>query len=329
MELKFSITNDYIKVCELKIAPVADSINHLHALFDFDDAWDDSIKTAVFGGIGKTYHVILQSDNRCVIPWEVLTGTYFTVSVFGINDLERITSTEIKIPLAPSGYKSGQSPSEPSDSAYTQLLGMIAFIITGKDSLNKFIQGSTEVAEIINIDETSSGKITLKDALENCVTKNKYYYTADNTQNYQFQEMVNLMPKAEDSIGKSEIIPNSGGMLGIEVLQDVSNKENKTEILNKTGDTLNVTMDDNTETRCSVVNTLTLTLPESTNPDYISSINFTSSYPATNIIYPDTISMMGMDCMSNVFVPENNKRYNIILYYDGDSFVGVVGGYDR
>ena len=165
MELQFKITNDHICEVGLKIAPVADSVNHLYAAFEFDDAWDGAVKTAIFGGGGKTYHVILKSDNKCVIPWEVLTGPCFTVSAFGITGTERITATELKIPLAPSGYKNGQSPSEPSDSAYTQLLQMLSWVITNKAALTKFAEGSTDVPDMINI-PTEDGSITLTQALD-------------------------------------------------------------------------------------------------------------------------------------------------------------------
>ena len=150
-ELKFIITNDHIKLERLSVAPVSDSINHLYASFDFDSAWDGCVKTAIFSGSGKVYHAILPDDNRCVIPWEVLTGARFAVSAFGTKDDFRITATELTIPLDKAGLKCAQTPSEPSDSAYTQLLQMLSWVITNKAALTKFAEGSTDVPNMINI----------------------------------------------------------------------------------------------------------------------------------------------------------------------------------
>ena len=40
MNLHFNITNDHIKLMSLSDYPVSDSINHLKAVFEFDEAWD-------------------------------------------------------------------------------------------------------------------------------------------------------------------------------------------------------------------------------------------------------------------------------------------------
>ena len=91
---------------------------------------------------------------------------------------------------------------------------------------------------------------------------------------------------------------------------------------------INETMGSNHEYRCQEVVSLTLALPEDVPNDYISSIIFTSGATATNLIYPDTVKMVGEGCIDGVFAPSENKRYNIIISYDGVNCVGGVGGYE-
>lgn len=336
MELQFKIANDYISEVGLKIAPVADSVNHLYAAFEFDEAWDGTVKTAIFGGGGKTYHVILKNDNRCVIPWEVLTGACFTVSAFGIAGTERITATELKIPLAPSGYKNGQPPSEPSDSAYTQLLQMLSWVITNKATLTKFAEGSTDVPDMINI-PTEDGSITLTQALDGKADTSALgsYYTKDEVDNSLSGVDTQLWLINEQIIGKvdtsdltEEISARTAADTAINnnISNLQSSKADIPAITTPTGTAAELT--DNTEARFGEVATLTLSLPSDTSGDYISSVAFTSGTTATSLSYPDAITMIGTDCLDGVFAPVAGKRYTVIVAYDGAGLVGTVGGYE-
>ena len=183
-ELKFSIANDHIKLERLSVAPVSDSINHLYASFDFDSAWDGCVKTAIFSGSGsgKVYHVILPDDNRCVIPWEVLTGARFAVSAFGTKDDFRITATELTIPLDKAALKCAQTPSEPSDSAYTQLLQLLSWAVVNRAALEKFAEGSTDVPNMINVRDG----VTLAQELAAKANKTELAAKADKSYNSGF-----------------------------------------------------------------------------------------------------------------------------------------------
>ena len=102
-------------------------------------------------------------------------------------------------------------------------------------------------------------------------------------------------------------------------------KDDVTSIITSSNTT--VTLSDNTETRCGEVTSLSLSLPSDTSNDYISSVIFTSGTTETSLIYPETINMIGTDCTDNIFVPIKNKRYTIIVTYDGVGLIGTVGGY--
>lgn len=106
-----------------------------------------------------------------------------------------------------------------------------------------------------------------------------------------------------------------------------SGKSDKSTITTSAETDLTVTLAHNTETRCGEVTSMTLTLPSTTADDYISSIVFTSGATPANLVYPDTIKMIGEGCIDGVFTPAANKRYEVIVSYDGANIVGVVGGY--
>ena len=122
----------------------------------------------------------------------------------------------------------------------------------------------------------------------------------------------------------TEISQGIDATLGSEVLQLSRWKADKPTITTPTG--TSAELSDNTEARFGEVASLTLTLPTDTTGDYISSVAFTSGATATSLTYPDTITMIGTDCIDGVFAPVANKRYTVIVAYDGAGLVGYVAG---
>ena len=113
----------------------------------------------------------------------------------------------------------------------------------------------------------------------------------------------------------------------IESLQEgIAAKADIPAITTPTG--TSVTLSDNTEARFAEAASLTLSLPSDTSGDYISSVAFTAGTTATSLSYPDTITMIGTDCLDGVFAPVAGKRYTVIVTYDGAGLVGTVGGYE-
>lgn len=106
-----------------------------------------------------------------------------------------------------------------------------------------------------------------------------------------------------------------------------TDKADKPAITSVSAASPSVTLTDNTEARCGAVTLLTLTLPSSTGDDYISAVIFTAN-SNTPLSYPDTIVMVGTDCIDGVFAPVSGKRYEVIVTNDGASYVGRVSGYE-
>lgn len=119
MTLEFAINKQIIFRIDNEI-PVADSVNYLKAHFDFSDDWNGEI-TVIFKAEDKKFSPKEQilNNGECFVPWEVLTGTYFTVSAFCGN---LHTANEIRVDLIRSGYIKGETPQPPTPDVYTQII---------------------------------------------------------------------------------------------------------------------------------------------------------------------------------------------------------------
>lgn len=100
---------------------VTNSMNYLYAQFSFSDEWTGE-KTAVFKGKHGTYNALLDAENKCLVPWEILTEAIFDVSVF-CGDL--ITANAVKIFTIQSGYEVGDESRIPTPEIYTQVINKL------------------------------------------------------------------------------------------------------------------------------------------------------------------------------------------------------------
>lgn len=115
MIVSFSIKNQKIRRMDYNIV-VAQSRNYLRAKFNaLTDDWNAPI-TAIF----NEYTVILDDNNECLVPWEVLQnpGTV-KVSAF-CGDLH--TASVATMVVNPSGYVDGQTPEPPTPDVYQTLV---------------------------------------------------------------------------------------------------------------------------------------------------------------------------------------------------------------
>lgn len=115
----------------------------------------------------------------------------------------------------------------------------------------------------------------------------------------------------------------------------IGGKQDKTEIETVSTTTASVPMADNTIYNCGVLTALSITLPATITPDYISQVNFTSCANdmetgfSTEFETPPTpaIILDGDDINAQGrFVPVEYKRYMLMLYYDGSNILGIVKG---
>ena len=120
--LKFSVNHQIIsRIDEFK--PVSDSKNYLTAGFVFEtDEWEGKIVTAIFRNDEQAFEVILDSNNECLVPWELIDDgqNEIFVSCFA-GDL--ITVNKARVRIYESGYSDDlESETPPTPSVYDQIV---------------------------------------------------------------------------------------------------------------------------------------------------------------------------------------------------------------
>lgn len=117
MLLSFNVQKQIITRTDSE-SVVCNSMNFLYAQFTFSEEWTGT-KTAVFKGKEKTYNALLDENDTCLVPWEVLTESWFYVSVF-CGDL--VTANKVTIYTIPSGYEIGDESRVPTPEIYIQVI---------------------------------------------------------------------------------------------------------------------------------------------------------------------------------------------------------------
>lgn len=117
MIISFEVENQIIKRTD-KNRVVADSRNYLYAEFSFTEEWTGTV-TAVFKKDSTSYAAIINGENKCMVPWEVLGEGRFSVSCFCGN---RVTANKEYVTVIASGYEQGKTPSDPTPDVYSGLV---------------------------------------------------------------------------------------------------------------------------------------------------------------------------------------------------------------
>ena len=138
---------------------VSDSRNYLKASFTFsDDDWT-GIKTAVFKNGDVVKHAVLDDNNECLVPWEVIKPGILHVSVF-CGDL--ITADTATVYINESGYEDGGIPEDPSPTVYEQIIAMLNEIETGgipDDKIAAAVQAYLEAHPVETLTEQDVQRI--------------------------------------------------------------------------------------------------------------------------------------------------------------------------
>lgn len=119
-QLKFEVTNQLINRVDT-FKPVADSKNYLTAHFDFlTDEWEGAV-TAIFTRDDKSYSMLLDNDNNCLVPWELIEeGGDIYVSCFCDN---LVTTNKSRVFIADSGYlEETENSNPPTPNIYDQII---------------------------------------------------------------------------------------------------------------------------------------------------------------------------------------------------------------
>ena len=119
---------------------VAGSKNYVRARFILrTDDWVRPI-TAIFGG----YTQLLDDNNECTVPWEVLQQPgKVEVSAF-CGDLH--TANIAVVPVEKTGYKSGDTPKDPTPDVYQQFLQAVKDDAAAAENAAKTAQEQAQAA---------------------------------------------------------------------------------------------------------------------------------------------------------------------------------------
>lgn len=129
IELSFTVNGQELKRTDSQLV-ATNSAEYHKAKFTFSEHWNGTEKTAVFSKGGKNYVVLLDNDNSCTVPFEVMQGdrdSAFSVSLFGNGNDSIITSSVINIQVVKGCMTSGAIPEFTPD-LYTQLMSKIEAI---------------------------------------------------------------------------------------------------------------------------------------------------------------------------------------------------------
>ncbi len=122
--LEFLVVNQKLTRIDLFYS-VRDSKDYLTAAFDFrTDDWAGMKKTVVFntGDKDNSTYTVLMEGNTVKVPEICLKNSFVNISVFGLSGGVRITTNAVKVELKSSGYAEGETPPEPSETVYENIL---------------------------------------------------------------------------------------------------------------------------------------------------------------------------------------------------------------
>lgn len=123
-------------------------------MFTFCEKWDGHVKTAVFyRTASEVYHVLLDEENTCVIPKEVLKSSgLLHIGVFGVKDGMTRPSSVLTYRVEVGAITEATAIPDPTPDIYTQLLTTI-----GNLANLKTMDKSSLVAAINEIFMTGGG----------------------------------------------------------------------------------------------------------------------------------------------------------------------------
>lgn len=143
-------------------------------IFSFSSEWEGTEKAAVFRQGSMSFNVILDENDSCVIPGEVLISDRAVdihVSVYGIKDNTTITSTVVVV-HAEMGSKTGGEVSNITPTLFEQIMSKLAEISAGQVDEDKI----RESVEEYLADHPVSGTVTADDitfVVESYVAENR------------------------------------------------------------------------------------------------------------------------------------------------------------
>jgi hypothetical protein len=131
--LNFAVQTQVLKRMDRQILATNSAEFH-KATFEFSSEWDGLEKTAVFSLGGEDYAVMLDENDSCTVPFEVMHGDRnlaFEVSVFG-NGVNTVLTSSVEAVAVVRGSKAGGAIPAFTPDMYTQIMTKIEEIEIGQ-----------------------------------------------------------------------------------------------------------------------------------------------------------------------------------------------------
>lgn len=129
-------------------------MNYDSCKFEFDEAWTNYIKTAVFyQDRRRIYYAVLDKDNKCVIPAMALAkvGPLY-IGVFGVLGNKIITSTMDSISIVEGAVSGTELDIEPSDTVFAAMVAYYQVILDAVAEQNAILEkANATLAEQLDI----------------------------------------------------------------------------------------------------------------------------------------------------------------------------------
>ena len=152
MELEFEVNNQELILLTDTSKIANKSNNYLKLLFDFKtEDWMDKTHYCILqNNIHKNYLFLITSEG-VMVPASVLTGRYFYITVYGVDENDtRITTNVLKIRLKESDFTIDIS----SVSADHDVVNTILNLINSLDESISLVGKSGSYLDLLNIPET-------------------------------------------------------------------------------------------------------------------------------------------------------------------------------
>ncbi len=117
--LEFEVNNQII-VRKDEFSVVADSKNYLKAHFKLSAEWQGDV-IALFGYERRVFQVLLDENNSCSVPFEVIKTPSFSVSL-ACGTEELVTANVLNVNVEASGFAEGEEPLEPTPDLWQQYI---------------------------------------------------------------------------------------------------------------------------------------------------------------------------------------------------------------
>ena len=145
--LRFQVKEKRISLVDADAAEVvADNHGNICVQIKFDEQWDGVAKTARFIYNGMYKDVVLNSDDECICPSEVIKKGRFSLGVYGAN-LKTTTPIVISVAASILSESGAELPSDPTPGQYEQIMQLYAATTEAADEATKACWEAIEAVE--------------------------------------------------------------------------------------------------------------------------------------------------------------------------------------